>query len=369
MENSKDGLENIPADESTRIERVAQLTKQQLGVRYPNPQQILRGVHAKDHGCVDATFRVRDDLEEPFRVGLFAQTGAEFRSRVRFSNAATLLGPDSTVDPESGEVLHGSRGMAIKVFDVPDGDGRIEQDFLMVNQPVFAFANIEDYEVLSEVLLNSFDPATNTEDASGFFAQQIAKGGEPAARAQITLQIAGRIRSADPAIAFQTPPTHPAQATYFSAAPFGFGPDRVMKFRVRPVHEPITEEPDVNDPDYLRHGLTRRLDPNADDNRPILYEFDVQVRDASSLDTDRDIENASTERSDEDFPFVQVATLIIEPQDTTLEQNRTDCETSFFTPWHTLECFRPLGGINRLRRLVYEASMETRSKSGDNNDA
>ena len=62
--------------------------------------------------------------------------------------------------------------MAIKVLDVGgevliDDNGAHNQDFLMINQPVFAFANTEDYLRLDRVLDRDNDVA------AGFFALQL----------------------------------------------------------------------------------------------------------------------------------------------------------------------------------------------------
>ena len=74
-------------------------------------------------------------------------------------------------DPKTGKKIeeHGSRGMAIKVLDVGgevliDDNGAHNQDFLMINQPVFAFANTEDYLVWIRYFLQDNDKA------DGFFA-------------------------------------------------------------------------------------------------------------------------------------------------------------------------------------------------------
>lgn len=89
-------LENIPADESQQIEHIVQLTMQQLQMRYPGDKRVLRGVHVKDHGCVTATFEVLPDIAENLRQGVFAQPGKKYSALVRFSNASTLVTPDSS---------------------------------------------------------------------------------------------------------------------------------------------------------------------------------------------------------------------------------------------------------------------------------
>jgi hypothetical protein len=78
------------------------------------------------------------------------------------------------------------------------------------------------------------------------------------------------------------------------------------------------------------------------------------------IDVGRDIENASTEWSESEYPFVNVATITIHPQDFDSPERRALCENLVFTPWHGVQELRPLGSINRLRRAVYEASSNFR---------
>ena len=85
--------------------------------------------------------------------------------------------------------------MAIKLvnLDSANHEGYLPvQDFLMVNHPVFTIANVEDYQVLSQVLLDTFDPTTMTENPLKFIGDQMAKGGNAAARATRTRELVGR---------------------------------------------------------------------------------------------------------------------------------------------------------------------------------
>lgn len=355
-------LENIPPEEPQQIQSIVELTLKQLQMRYPGQSKMLRGVHAKAHGCVAAVFQVRPDVPRPYKQGVFAAPGKSFAARIRFSNAATLVLPDS--DLRDGTVVHGSRGMAIKLLGIegpPLGHvhGALTQDFLMINQPVFAFANVEDYEVLSRVLVEHND------NPGPFFQQRLPKPGDAAPspsqlRALATAAIIQRIRSAgaDGAPApFQTPPASPVDNTYFSAAPFMLGKHFVMRFRVRP-QKPSTAQPDVNDKDYLRTALAKRLQDTS--LGPVVFDFEAQVRAAIDIDPDRDIENASVDWP-ECIPFTPLATLTIPLQVFDTPEGNAACESLVFTPWHGLAAHRPLGGINRLRRSVYEASAMFRS--------
>ncbi len=353
-------LENIPVDEATQIQNIVASTIQQLQHRYPGDKRVLRGVHAKDHGCVTATFHVLPGIAENLRQGVFATPGKTYSALVRFSNAATLVTPDSTPGTGGGPPAHGSRGMAIKLLGVegpmlgPIHGPVATQDLLMVNQPAFAFANVEDYEVLSRILA---DPNGN---ARQFFAERLPppETTDPTASQVRALETAGlvaRIQSASVTAvppAFQPPPASPVDNDYFGAAPYLLGPDQVMRFRMRPTTR-STAEPNVADPNYLRTALVNRLqDKGAGD---VVFHFEVQVRSANSINPDKDIENASHAWPDS-FPFVHVATLMIPLQEFNTPELRERCERLVFTPWHGLEAHRPLGGINRLRRAVYEAS-------------
>ena len=63
--------------------------------------------------------------------------------------------------------------MALKILGVPGvpllpTDGDVEQDFLMVNHPVFPFANVADYEAVSQAIAASPDGKPDA-----FFAKRI----------------------------------------------------------------------------------------------------------------------------------------------------------------------------------------------------
>ncbi len=348
------GFEKVPDDEATRIAKIVELTIKQMQNRYPAGNRTLRGVHPKDHGCVTAKFEVLSSLKDKYKVGVF-QPGTTYEAFIRFSNAAGVVGADSNVVGQNPPT-HGSRGMAVKLTGV-NGEpllplhGALTQDFLMVNQPSFAFANVEDYEVLSRVL-----EETKDKNPLKFFETQFTTGTpEAKARAQRTLEISKRIssNSVDGVKgAFEKPPASAADSTYFSAAPFMFGKDYVMKFRVSPVARSL-EEPNVSDPNYLRNALIKRLKAES-----VVFDFAVQVRDRTKLQVETDIENASTEWPDD---FVNVARITIPMQEFDSPEQRVLCEELFFTPWHGIADHLPIGGINRLRKAVYLESSKFRN--------
>src|SRR5436190_4003645 len=353
-------FENIPAQEAKRIANIVNLTLQQLDQRYPGANPARRGVHPKDHGCVTACFQVSKSIPKELQVGVFAKPGQQFDALIRCSNAdINPEKPDSSVAKDSSGkdvVRHGSRGMAVKVLGVSGTSllptkGPLTQDFLMSNQPVFAFANVEDYEVLVKA---------NDVPEAFLGAQSKSTDANILGRTKVTGGIFARIAGLAPP--FQPLPISPVDNRYFSGAAFLFGDDRVMKYSAKPV-APITgNSPDFSDPNYLRTGLRNRMAGSGDDVSNIVFEFQLQVRDAKSLagKIDTDIENVCVEWKEDEYPFVTVATIAIPPQDIDSAERRALCEDLIFSPWHGLVEHRPLGGINRLRREVYLASARLR---------
>lgn len=390
--NNPTDVEEIPEQESAWRSEIAAITVKLQEMRKSLQNgEVLRGVHPKSHGCIDADFIVNEDLRGDYRIGLFAHPGKRFKAKIRYSNAAVVIERDLGKKGENG-----SRGMAIKVLDVGDpvlleDDGARNQDFLMVNTPEFAFANARDYRRLSLALLAD-KAGAGTNPALFFLPLKLAGMGilgptgklnppapdEPAeitgmrlafehsgvfdgfvpedlARTKHSFEIVKKIQG--------IPVRNPLQVQYFSAAPFRYGPHRVMKYSVAPVDGAVPqagfsqEEADTIDENYL----ARALKESMAQGKEIRLSFKVQVVKASQL-KDRAsemIEDASIAWSEEEFPFIEVARIVIHPKG----QNGPlvdACKSLHFTPWHGLAEHEPLGGINRLRKPVYIESEKNR---------
>lgn len=342
-----DGFESIPDPngEAAQIQEIAGLTTQLQDMRYPDGQKKLRGVHPKSHGCVKAHFEVLPDLAEHLQAGLFANPGEKYDALIRFSNASVRVEHDL----KGGE--NGSRGMAIKVLGIKgetliEDQGQRNQDFLMINTPAFAFANVEDYLRLSRIILENDDvPAL-------FFAPLQAEipgiTGEQKLRILNSFKVVQMIQA--------KPVANPLEVRYFSAAPFLFGLDRVMKFSAEPEGGEKPQTVPSNPPkDYLREALVETLEGKAD----VVFDFKVQVR---GKEEGLGIEDATSIWDENQFPFVNVAKITIRsPQREIFTPKALErCENLVFNPWHSLADHQPLGGINRLRKPVYLNSAEHR---------
>lgn len=337
-------FETVPPGEDSQIKDVVSLTMQLLEKRYGDTL-ARRGVHPKDHGCVKAHFTVNPDIPETYRAGVFAKPGKIYEAWIRFSNAS------GTVTPDVGAKGANGRGMAIKLMGI-EGDtllgeqGAKTQDFLLINQPMFAFPNVSEYKAANQILLD------NNEDLSKYFAPPLSD--ERKKTAVIVQGIA------------KTQLANPLDAQYFSASPFLFGKDKVAKFSAKP-RDPANPSLTPTNPsdNYLRMAMKKSLDFAS--GQPAVFDFQVQLRPNGTEDDLRKsypIEDASAKWEETPAaPFRNVAVISINRQNFDYPLQVTECEHLVFTPWHGLAEHQPLGGINRLRLQVYIASSQHRAQA------
>lgn len=66
------------------------------------------------------------------------------------------------------------------------------------------------------------------------------------------------------------------------------------------------------------------------------------------------VESTVVEWDERVAPFFKVATIEVPKQTFATAERDAFGENLSFTPWHALPEHRPLGGVNRVRRTVYE---------------
>jgi hypothetical protein len=92
---------------------------------------------------------------------------------------------------------------------------------------------------------------------------------------------------------------------------------------------------------------------------PAEFDFSIQLQSDSKK---MPIEDASVLWKESLSPFVPVATLRVPIQNFDTSERNQQGENMRFSPWHCLATHRPLGSINRARRLVYHAISELRRR-------
>ena len=314
--------EKIPAGEGAAISKTSSLIRHTLMREHQPGQLMRRDAHAKHHGCVDADFEVFDSIPDEFVTGII-QPNYSYSAVIRFSN-----GSGKSQNDRDGD----GRGLAIKLFNVPgekilpSETSATTQDFLMINHPQFFVRNAADYVEFSEAVFGG-SPA-------GFFFPSI-------------LPHKWRIQEMKIAKAIQNKTTQNLLgATFFSMTPYQYGDLGVVKYRARPCAASLALPGNMKSPNFLRENLKLTLDSSS-----ACFIFEVQKQ----LDPlVQPVEDPTILWDEHLAPFVPVARIII-PSQMFENPGREDyCENLSMTPWHSLPEHRPLGGINRVRRVVYE---------------
>lgn len=296
-----------------------------------------RDAHAKGHGCVTATFTVLDDLPEALRSSVFV-AGRSYDAWIRFSNGNADLQADNEKD---------ARGMAIKLMGVKgrklltsaDEQGDETQDFLMINHPVFFNRDPSEYERFIHYQSEGSKYAYFFEGRNPlhWHLQELLIGD----------RVLGRIRS-------------PLYTQYYSMTAYALGvehpeidpaeephrPLHAMKYSARSCSQADHLSPAKQDRGYLSLALKEHLAKAG-----ACFDFVVQVQDPTK---NMPIEDPTVEWSESDAPFQPVARITIPAQVFDSPEQVAFCENLSFSPWHGNVDHRPLGGLNRIRRAVYE---------------
>lgn len=284
-----------------------------------------RALHRKQLTAALGTLDVLDGLPEFTRHGLFATPGVH-ETWVRLSNG----GLDRANDP-----MPDIRGFAFKVFGVHGpsalGNGPAQsQDFLLINQEQFAFPGSQEF-------VDFVSAASNGNGALlKFLVKRYGLLGS-------TVRLARMIKTVGrPFGGFATEPL-------FSAVPMACGPYAVrVKLQPSPGNGTPTPGARSNWGADFRSRLARQS-----------LHWDVQLQPFTS-EALTPIEDASVNWR---TPYTTVARLMLPMQDGDSPQGQTlaqRAEAGVFDPWQALAEHRPLGDVQRARKVVYFESQKGR---------
>lgn len=320
--------EQIPTDEAALTQSIIEDAIRVVEQHRDNTR-VLRDAHAKAHGCIKAEVTVSADLDSSLQRGVLSEPGKTWQAWMRLSNGNAYPQIDRARD---------ARGMAIKLLDVPgvklskSPQHASEQDFVMFNHPAFFVSDVAEYK-------SNFAAQADGKKVLAFFPSW-----NPSTWEIRHMIIA--LKTLSPA------PETPVATTYNSIAPFKLG-EHNIKYRVIPQPEacPDYQLPEQNQalPNFLRSALYQQL---SLDRVPACFALQVQRQNAEYF---MPIEDPSVEWSEAISPFETVATIKVPAQDFDSREQNLFCDNLSFNPWHALPEHRPIGGINRLRKAVYEA--------------
>jgi catalase len=276
-----------------------------------------RDAHPKHHGCVKAFFKVDSSaLPENLQVGIFSRSRqGEYPAWIRFSNG-------NPGGAHSSDLEKDIRGMAVKLMNVT-GTKSGSHDFVMLTSKEFVAKDGEDYLHLHRALIGS---------GPSIIWHFITHGKD------LMVLLRGRNQTGNP-----------LQLEYFSSVPYKLGP-LSMKFKARTcasnkINDDVPQNPSKN---YLRERLVDTLKA-----KDVCYELLVQPNMDPGVNV---VEKANSVWDEGKSPYVKVATIAIPRQENIDSEKQLNfCENISFDPWQSLPDTRPLGQINRMRLVIYQA--------------
>ena len=302
-------LEIVPEDEPAMIERVTARQIEMMKARDPK----RRGQHPKHQGLLRGIFEVAEAVPQAMRVGVFAAP-KKFEAFVRVSTGP--MPKDSDPNPHA---------MAIKLIEVPGAPGGT-QDFIMLDQPSFFIRDVAQY-------VEFFDAAMQDPAATGFFK---AHPREFALNLTFNVVIGNQM-----------------ERQYWSEVPIAMG-EGAARLALIPLAENMTGAEPASTPDGLRDSLQDYF---------IAKRRDAKFIFAAQRYLDQETTPIEDATAVWPTPFETIATLSLPAQDFASPVQYEFGEYLSYTPWHCVPEHRPIGGIQRCRKRVYEESQRLRHQT------
>lgn len=284
-----------------------------------------RALHRKQLTAAHGILEVLDGLPGFASHGLFAQP-RDYEIWVRLSNGGLDHVPDSAPD---------IRGFSLRVFGVEGesalGNGPAKsQDFTLTNQEAFAFSSSGEF-------INFVSAAS--QGKRGLFNYVFKRYGLLGGPRQLgrMMRVAGK-----PFSGFATEPL-------FSTLPMANGPYAV---RVRLVPAAANGTASLDASQDWGAEFSRRLS-----RQPLHWDLQLQFFASEKLTP---IEDASVNWQ---TPYSTVARVMLPRQDTASPEGRAlaqQVEDTVIDPWQALAEHRPLGDVQRARKVVYFESRQGR---------
>jgi hypothetical protein len=314
--------ESVAADEPWQTARIVAAAVRVADAARAEGRPVARAQGAKAHACAQGSLEV-GDVDARLRHGLFARRG-EYPAWVRFSNLAPVSRSDQERD---------GRGLAVKVMGV-EGWKLLEterdettQDFVLADARRVPLASPAEYAEL-------LDRASRG-DRYGFFLDDWSLRVWRWRLRELWLHERAR----------GTPPPSLLQHEYHSATAYRLGPQQYVKYAMRPCVRSRPRRQDRTD-DMLRASLREELAAGG-----ACFDLLVQLQVPGR---NMPVEDASVLWSEKDSPFLPAARLTLPQQTFDTPEHQQSCEALSFTPWHSLPEHEPVGGLNRVRRAVYQ---------------
>jgi hypothetical protein len=304
----------------------------------------IRGVHAKSHGILEGYLEVDADLPGDLAQGMFAKLG-RYPVVMRLSTIPGDLLDDSVSVP---------RAMAVKIIGVEGerlegSENDVTQDFVMINGPAFGAPTPKKFLSVLRLLSKTTDKFEWLKKILSAVMRQVQR---------VIVAVTGKPNVTVATLGGQ-PETHILGETFYSQAPLRFG-DYIAKIAVAPISPELIaliQAPlNVNGvPNGLREAVRDFFRKNGG-----VWEVRAQL--CTDLEL-MPIENAAVVWPEKISPYRPIARITVKPQVAWSGARSSAVDDGMsFSPWHGLAAHRPLGGIMRVRKAVYEMAKKFRAE-------
>ena len=336
-------FEHVPHDEPDTIRELGEAIHSIMEKTYEDGGHGLRGVHAKSHGLLQGKIAVLSGLPPELAQGAFATPGVH-PVVMRFSTNPGDILDDKVSTP---------RGLAIKIIGVegerlPGTEGQVTQDFVMQNAPAFTAPTPKAFLSNLKLLAKTTDKMPNFKKAFSAVLRGTESVLEKVGTESPTLKSMGG-----------HPLTNLLGETYYSVAPLLYG-RYYSKLSVVPVSPGLIKLKDApvdldDKPNGLREAISQHFATEGG-------EWEVRIQLATDIEK-MPIEDASVIWPEDESPYRVVARITVDPQPSWTEARSAAVDDNLaFSPWHGLAAHRPLGGVMRSRKSVYEMAKGYRGK-------
>lgn len=322
-------FEQVSAEEERLIKDMAFILKEKMAKDYPEGP-IKRDAHPKNLACLQAEFIVELNIPAILKMGIFASPET-YPAMIRISSSSSRIQSDKIKDV---------RGLAIKIMGVKgerlkaQNDEKETQDFLLMSYPIMPLGTVKLFHDAVYYSIK-WSPLV-------FFSHLILSG---------NFHILNELRKA------RQNQTSPLDIRYWSTTPYLCGPDHCVKYSLVPTSHLKSSLPALLTDDYLSENMEKHLETGE-----ASFDFMMQrQKDPGRMP----VEDSGVEWSEDDSPFIKVATLRIPAQVFRTREREDLAEDLSFSPAHSLIAHRPIGGINRARVEIYRTLSEFRHKQNN----
>lgn len=326
------GVEEIKPDDDAKAQKIADTMNKMQKHNFDKHRHAFRATHVKTQGLVKGTLAI-PSLPPHLSQGLFAHPGT-YPIASRYANEPVFLQPDTEPGP---------RGLSIKIFNVkgerletPGNENLSTQDLLFNNAPMIELTDIDTCLEIMQLREKHFDSPTG-----------------------LSMALKLRTDAVKQHAPGMLPNTNMISHSMYTQSAFRFGEyyGHMAMFPVLPEMKKKSEEAVSSSGSY-----TQISDWLFDHFKgaPAKYELKIQL---GTSPAHHPTEDASIVWDETTAPYQTIGTVEFPVQDSFAQERRVFWEDHMvLDPWKGLAAHRPLGSINRLRKVVYGRSRKRRDE-------